>query len=482
MDRLYDKLVQYSREDYYPMHMPGHKRNTKMLSMVDPYAIDITEIDGFDNLHQAEGMISQLSVRLKNLYGAGRSYPLINGSTAGILAGISAATDLRDHVLIARNCHRSVYHALALRELKAEYLYPDRIPGSPVNGGILPAQVEEQLAGKPGLKLVIITSPTYEGIVSDIRAIAGIVHRHGALLLVDEAHGAHFGFHKGFPESAVISGADIVIQSLHKTLPAFTQTAVLHSNRPDLDRRIEQYLAIYQSSSPSYLLMAGMDRCVCLLEEQSGLLFDAFFEKLQDFYRTMKQLKYLQLVDQSLKGKAGVYDMDPSKLTILTGNGGLTGHAVSCELREKYHIVMEMASLSYVLGMTSIADTAEGFQRLMSALLAIDEGQTGKQKGYQAGMQVIPGAYSDDTVRPMQAMAISEAMGEKTRIIKLSGSHSRISASFVSLYPPGIPLIVPGEIIPASFAGFVDVAMREGLNVTGLTGDKKDEIEVILKD
>jgi arginine/lysine/ornithine decarboxylase len=476
VDRLYNKLKSYSEEDYYPMHMPGHKRNTELMQMGNPYAIDITEIEGFDNLHQAEGILKQLAMRISRLYKAKKSFPLINGSTAGILAGISAATSKGDKVLLARNSHKSVYHATILRSLKPFYCYPQQREEMRVNGGILAENIEDALITNKDIKLVVVTSPTYEGVVSDIRAIAEVVHRHKALLLVDEAHGAHFGFHEKFPQSAICLGADLVIQSFHKTLPAFTQTAVLHSNRMELNHKIEQYLAIYQSSSPSYLLMAGIDRLVNLLEENAKELFIDYDKKLEEFKHRLEPLKHLTLIDRRIIGQDGIYDLDPSKITISVQNTQLTGHQLQELLREKYHIVMEMEASDYVLGMTSICDTNEGFERLAKALLAIDQEEASVHGKRESNVQ-----QEKRPIHAIQAMSPSEAWEQETEQITLPRSIGRISATFVSLFPPGSPLIVPGELIEEGILEYIRNMKQVGITVTGLAGEQKDEIEVVIQ-
>lgn len=470
MDRLYDKLIAYNKEGYYPMHMPGHKRNVELMQMENPYSIDITEIEGFDNLHQADGILKQLSQRLTRLSGAKRSFPLVGGSTAGILAGISAATNRGDQVLLARNCHKSVYHAVILKGLNPVYYYPQQVEEIPVNGGINACEIEDVLIKNKKITLVVITSPTYEGIVSDIGAISEAVHRQGAILMVDEAHGAHFGFHEGFPRSAVSLGADIVIQSLHKTLPAFTQTAVLHSNCTRLDHKLEQYLAIYQTSSPSYLLMAGIDQCISILEDQGNELFDAYDMMLKDFYRDMKSLRNLSLLTTALVGKYDIFDIDPSKITISLKTTNLSGHQLQTILREKYHIIMEMEAPEYVLGMTSIGDTKEGFWRLSQALLMIDSELEGSNKKERLQQILIK--------QPVQAMPPWEAMECTTEQCLLKDSIGRASATFISMFPPGSPLLVPGERIESEFVDYINYIQQEGITITGLNKDNK-EIEVI---
>ncbi|MCC8017096.1 MAG: aminotransferase class V-fold PLP-dependent enzyme, partial [Lachnospiraceae bacterium] len=263
---LDEALIEYGRSDYYPFHMPGHKR--QRLGDFLPEEIDITEIEGFDNLHHAEGILREGQERLARLFGADESFYLVNGSTAGILAAVCGCIRKGDRILIGRNCHKAVYHAAYLMEAKAEYLYPEPTDFG-IQGSIAPGQVEKMLAERKDVRAVVITSPTYDGVVSDIRAIAEIVHGYGIPLIVDEAHGAHFGFSEGFPQKAIALGADLCVESLHKTLPSYTQSAVLHMMRGDNPpafganaavekadlrfeaRRVRLYLGILQSSSPS---------------------------------------------------------------------------------------------------------------------------------------------------------------------------------------------------------------------------------------
>ena len=471
MERLYDKLVRYSKQDCYPMHMPGHKRNSELLSMVNPYKIDITEIEGFDNLHHPEYILKDLSERIAKLFGAEKSYPLVNGSTSGILAGISAVTHRGDKILLSRNSHKSVYHAVILNDLRPYYIAPKIISGMHIQGGIIPEEVEEMLVKHPDITLVVITSPTYEGVVSDVEKIAQVVHEHGATLLVDEAHGAHFGFHEGFPQSALKKGADIVIQSIHKTLPSFTQTAILHSNNLAKNDQIEKYLEMYQSSSPSYLLLAGIDQCISILEEKSHALFAEYYKLLNLFYKSVENLKNIKLLHRDIIGKNGVYDLDRSKLTILIKGITLTGHQLSKILREDYHIIMEMEATDYILGMTSICDSHRGLDRLGKALLNID-------------MEAIKVAENQienviDYYQPEQIISPTAALEQRSEFVKFSDSCGKVSCTFVSLFPPGSPMLVPGELINNQIIYYITQAQELGLTITGITGKDKDTIEVI---
>ena len=369
---LLQQLEQYGSSDYYPLHMPGHKRHISHFG--DPFAIDITEIDGFDNLHHAQGILLEAQKRAAQLYGAEESFYLVNGSTCGILAAVSAATQRGDTVLMARNCHKAVYHAVFLNGLHAEYLYPEADMERGINGSILPEQVRRALEGQEAQRIsaVVITSPTYDGVVSDIRRIAAEVHRAGAVLIVDEAHGAHFPMHEYFPETSLACGADLVINSLHKTMPALTQSALLHVQGSRIDReRLRQYLGIYQTSSPSYVLMAAMDRCVGLMQDRGEALFAVFTERLEKMRLELGKMKRLYLVTGK-ESELSAFDYDRSKVLISTERCVYSGRELAEILRDEYHLEVEMDAPEYVTAIMTVSDTQEGFDRLTRALLEVD--------------------------------------------------------------------------------------------------------------
>lgn len=470
---MYQQLISYGESDVYPFHMPGHKR--RALPFPNPYTIDITEIDGFDNLHHAEGLIREAEERAAKLYGADRSYYLVNGSTCGLLAAICAAARQGDKVLAARNCHKAVYHAISMQGLSAEFLYPAITRGD-LQGQITAAQVEEALTKHPDIAVVILTSPTYEGIVSDVAAIAACCHAHGAALIVDEAHGAHFGFGAGFPENAVRLGADAVIMSLHKTLPSFTQTALLHCNGTRIDPgRVARYLGIYETSSPSYLFMAGMDACIDLIREQGAELFAEYRRRLDAFYRDTAGLAQLHVMRREDLCREEAYDWDDSKLIIYAGAMG--GEALHQELLGHYHLQMEMVSADYVLGMTSLMDTDEGMRRLVTALHEIDEKNrrmavlhdTAEENRKTELDGEVPEAgftarmYWENPRR----MQIYQALDLPYREVPLDEAVGKMAADYVYLYPPGIPLIVPGEVITEEFIRHIRECRERKLNVEG---------------
>ena len=246
MERLYDKLKAYSESDFYAFHMPGHKRNKALLGIELPYDLDITEIDGFDDLHHADGILKEEQERAARVFGAEESHFLVNGSTAGILSAVMGCTHRGDKILVARHCHKSIYHAIYMNGLVPRYVYPEFDISMHMNGEISKEDVAKALAAEPDIKAVVIVSPNYDGVVSDVKGIAEVAHSYRIPLIVDEAHGPHFGFHPAFPGRANDLGADVVINSLHKTLPSLTQTAILHINgktcKPQKDQEVSGYV------------------------------------------------------------------------------------------------------------------------------------------------------------------------------------------------------------------------------------------------
>lgn len=490
---LLTELQKYGASDHYPLHMPGHKRNLRHFQ--DAFAIDITEINGFDNLFHAEDLLLEAQQRATRLYGADETFYLVNGSSCGILAAVSACTRKGGRILMSRNCHKAVYHAVLLNDLRADYLYPSVNLEHGMNGSISAADVRTALEAK-NVEAVLITSPTYDGVVSDIAAIADAVHEAGAVLIVDEAHGAHFAMDDYFPQTALALGADIVINSLHKTMPSLTQTALLHVKGEQVDReRLKKYLGIYQSSSPSYVLMAGMDACVCQMLEQRETLFAVFTERLEKLRTALQKMEVLHLIDGTETGlQAFAYDR--SKVIISTAQSPINGPELGQLLREDWHMEPEMEAEQYVTAIMTVADTQEGFERLEQALLTIDR-QLGQEKSAEAArlpkavaQAKASGVWSrqqqaaeqDLAIRmnlPEAVLTISQAEEAAKEIILLAQSAGRISGEFVYLYPPGIPLLVPGERIPDTMPERLQTYRAAGLHVQGLQDYTGTKIQII---
>ena len=548
-DSLEKKLQVYAESDAYSFHMPGHKR------VMDPLGgqvmkLDITEIDGFDNLHDAEGVLRDEMEAAAEMYGAQETLFSVNGSTCALLAAISAAVPRGGTILIERACHMAVYHAAYLRELRV--LYVEDVCSGEVEDGIC-------------FDAIVITSPTYEGVVKDVRAWAAFAHAHNASLIVDEAHGAHLGFHPYFPESAVRCGADVVVQSTHKTLPAMTQTALLHNVSGRVSgRRLHFFMDIYETSSPSYVLMASITSALRLVREQGAELFEAYARRLQLVRRELCSLRHFRLAggedavvgpeDGMLPYPVGTR-MDPGKLVLVAVRGTtemrnavgaqmncrqasvsgtkknhvtvddfadcvraaemqldlsrrefedsridlekyssrddadeLLGRAAECAedsygaewlygvLRDEYHLQMEMRTGEYCLAMTSFADTDEGFGRLVTAMREIDE-RVEREKSEARAQAERPGLSGSKEVsgrvpvilsEVAQVMKISDALDAECETVALERAVGRVCADFVILYPPDVPLIVPGEIYTEEKVSEIRVWMEKGFSVMGV--------------
>ena len=372
---MYRELENLANSELYPFHMPGHKRMSLDSCLDGALSIDITEIDDFDNMHHSEGIIKELEIKMAEVFGGKNAYILVNGSTSGILSAISSCTTRGGKILMSRNSHKSAYNAAFLNELDVRYLYPTKLEPFGINGGIRPEDVCEALRADTDIEAVFITSPTYEGVISDVRGISEACHDAGVPLIVDSAHGAHLGLFEKFSkeynaDAAIKCGADIVICSLHKTLPSFTQTAMVLVDSKLIDiEKFKMYYSIFQTSSPSYVFMAGIDKCVELIKESGQERYTELDRRLTKL--RAKKYKNINIFGPEYIGKDAVYGFDVTKLCIAAD--GLSGKELYDRLRCIFHLQCEMAMGSYALLMTTLMDTDDGFNRLEMALERIDE-------------------------------------------------------------------------------------------------------------
>lgn len=546
----------------YPFHMPGHKRRLAPSEDL-PVSWDFTEVEGADDLHHAEGILLAAMQRTALLFHAKRTWYLVGGSTVGNLAAIRACAKKGSEILAARNCHKSVYHAIELLDLSVHWLMPTEDADWKIPGSIRPEDVERGLSSHPKCSCVVLTSPTYEGVVSDIGNIANICHAHGVPLVVDEAHGAHFGLFSegGFPESAITLGADLVVQSAHKTLPSLTQTALLHWNSVYVsEEEVERQLDVFETSSPSYLLMASLDGCTGLLREQGPELFAAWRARLCHLDAAAEKLRHYQILcygRDTRKQHKSFYDFDGSKLLLRAEDPALTGSQLAAVLRKDYAIESEYHLGRNVLLMTSCADTEEGFSLLERALLDLDQragkagrgtawsGRTGdeekgstencgqgsretgsKNKGEkEAGgidgsgpkeankqeyrekerkdresreaessqaesKQTESNHKSSNRDREETAFACGTTAGETmlpigdaadlpAEEVQESASAGRIAAEYVFPYPPGIPVLVPGEKITKGALAALTAARAGGSTLIRSRGTREKTIFVL---
>lgn len=480
-ESLYESLKAYGDSDFYPFHMPGHKRNAQSGPLSEWYKCDITEIDGFDNLHQPEGILLDAQNRAAKLFGSEETYFLVNGSTAGILSAISAVAAKGRKLVMARNCHKAVYHAAFLNRLEPEYVYPSVIDEYGLADGITTEQIRKclkELAAKESVEHeqlndivagIVLTSPTYDGILSDVEGIVKLAHEYKIPVIVDQAHGAHFGFHDAFPVSSVAQGADFVIQSVHKTLPAPTQTAILHCNGNLADRALlKRYLQIYQTSSPSYLLMAGMDACMKMLQQEGKERLQQLITYRKLFFEKTKELQHMKIYPSMLekeKQTDAVWEpgmAEPGRLVISLYKSNLTGRELYDRLREKYHLQMEMCGANYVVAILSMMDEWEGFERLAKALKEIDTELSEKEKA---------GELFGESIAPTKLLSLVDAFTAESEEVILEDAIGRAVSDFINLYPPGIPLLAPGECLDNKIYVVIKGYLENNYVVQGINND-----------
>jgi len=446
---MYKKIKKYLARDVYPFHMPGHKRNPAFLPQ-NLLELDMTEIPGLDVLSSPTGIIYDLQNKIASFYGANRSFFLVNGSSAGVIAAICATCNNSDTLVVPRNAHTSVYNGMVLSGAEPLYIMPEITPDGLV-GGVCPHTLHDIPYGAT----VLVVSPTYEGFVSNIAAIANVVHSRGGILIVDEAHGAHFSFDSSFPLSAIKNGADIVVQSLHKTLPAPSQTALLHinGNRVDIGR-VQFYVNALQTTSPSYMLMSACDYMLRKLWDDPNY-FANYITLLNNIYTVLPgegSNVALRLSGVQRIGMQAIFAIDFGKL-LFTVHTATHGEEIAKIMAEEYKVQMEMAADRHILAMTSVADTAEGFERLNAAVNGINEKYAATSDSYTpywvypSQIALNADVYHNNASHPKNCITPRDAINSPSIIVPWEEAAGKISAELIAKYPPGVAIIAPGERI-----------------------------------
>ena len=357
------------------------------------------------------------------------------------------------------------------------YYYPKVISEYDIFDGASAEEIGNLLDMYPEVRAVVVTSPTYEGVLSDVPGIAAAVHERGKVLIVDEAHGSHFGLSSHLPEGAIRGGADLVIHSLHKTLPAMTQTALLHVKGDRVDReKLRKYLSMLQSSSPSYVLMASMDACMRFLEEQGQERFAAMRGHYESFCERTTALEHIRIgkMTKVSQKRHELKGWDLGKMVISVKGTNMTGKELCDILRETYHLEMEMTAETYVLAIMTLMDEAAGWQRLADALCEIDD----RIEESTDEANSAPGKRTAYLSRPLKScMTLARAFHSEWETIAMQKAVGRIAAGFINLYPPGSPIVAPGELLDEAVLKRIEECRRAGLHIQGVS--EKGEIVVV---
>ena len=462
-------LLDHAASDPVSFHMPGHKGAQIFYEygfgdFLERIAdCDITEIPGADNLFQTEGIILKTQEKYARLYGVGRSYLLVNGTSGGIIASILASVRPGHKLIMARSCHKSVFNALTLGGIRPVYAQPQIIDEYGIMGAVSPEEIRRCLADEPDADAVILPSPNYYGICSDISAIAQAVHEAGKILIVDQAHGAHlkffhtFGHGKDMPPAAEDCGADLVINSIHKTLASLTQSSVLNAQGSRVSRSdLEDRLQAIQSTSPSYLLMGSLDVNADLLLEHGEQAIGSWREALDCFYDRAEQVRGLRLI-ASDTGR-----MDRTKILLDMSAAGISGKQLEQELNAR-GIWPELYTGDLLMLMTGIGNTSRDMLRTLDALEDISC-RSGDLSGRRT--QKNSGDFS-----AVPAPGPLHAPPRDKEYIALDEAAGRICAGSVIPYPPGIPLLCPGEEFTEETVGYIRALRDSGEKVIGVSED-----------
>ncbi len=457
-------LIEHAAAQPISFHMPGHKgdriyRENGYGDFLDAVMdCDITEIPGADNLFQTESIIAETMEKYHRLYEVKKSYLLVNGSSGGLIAAILATVGRGGKLIMARNCHKSVFNALSLGDITPVYAYPETLGEFGVLGGIGAGEIARLLSENPEAQAVILPSPNYYGICSDIAAVAAEVHSRGKILIVDQAHGAHLKFFskyaaEGFPKPAEEQGADIVINSVHKTLASWTQSAVLNvcTDRVNLNI-LEDKLQIIESSSPSYPLMASLDISADLLLEKGEKLIRRWAENLDFFYSQVKEIPGLVIMETP--------SLDRTKLNIDMSAYDIDGNRQEELLMEK-GIFIELVTGNIIMCMSGIGNTRQHFEKLAEALseIAGERNLSKKKKMHQP-----------DALTGVLEMA---EMPKERIFVPVDEAAGRVCAASIIPYPPGVPIACPGEILTREVIGYVKARRDAKEKVIGITADGK---------
>ncbi|GAE90106.1 aminotransferase class I/II-fold pyridoxal phosphate-dependent enzyme [Acetivibrio straminisolvens] len=464
---IYNALKSYSDSCPTVFHMPGHKlgKGISLSFLRDLYLMDLTEIPGLDSLYCPKGIIKEAQELAAKAFGADKTFFLVNGSTCGIQAAIMTLCKPKDKLIIARDCHKSAVAGIMLSGavpiyVKTEFNSPFGIPSI-----VLEKEIEKALIQNPDAVGVYITRPNYYGICSDIKSISELVHSYNKVLIVDEAHGAHLKFSKKLPPSSTEHGADICIQSAHKTLPALTQGAYLHvkGSRVDIEK-LEFTLSLLGTTSPSYIIMAHLDIARAIMETSGEENINRVLDGVENLGSALSKNGVFRIlsVDDINKG-----EIDRTRVVVNVRNTGKTGFEFEKILRNQYNIQVEMSDLYNVVCITTVADTLEDIMRLQRAFLET------------AGCSVKAGGKREpENQLRIDALNIPEQRIEPAAVMhrevvkrKLSDAIGCVSRAMITPYPPGIPVICPGEVVTEDIVEYVIKIIEAGGVVNGVSSN-----------
>lgn len=463
---LYKALRTTANKNPVHFHMPGHKNRThNMPWLQDAAVIDTTETYGSDNLLHPEEAIRDSLDAIAAIFGAKRSLFSLNGSTGSIYMAQHMALQPGETLLVQRDSHKSVYNGAILNRIQLDYVYPAYDKTRHIVQDIQPEAIRDKLQANPSIKAVMVVYPNYFGITSDLARIAEVCHAHGALLIVDEAHGSHMHFSDRLPPSALSCGADIVVQSTHKTMPSLTQTSLLHIGERVDEAALSRAGALFQTTSPSYLFMTSIENAVLYMDSEKGRAqLDALLDQVQAFRRQVSALPdYEILCAEDMQN-----GLDLTRLLFRHKN--CSGAKLKDILYYEHNIALEMADLYYALALGSVNNTQEDFSALVEALARVGEACRHCPAQIRTPADLIPATID---------LPMYEAYYQEKETIPLATAAGRVAGQQLIPYPPGVPLVLPGERITEPLIQKLTDLQEQGIDIVGMIGPERACVEVL---
>ncbi|AEF92944.1 Arginine decarboxylase [Desulfotomaculum nigrificans CO-1-SRB] len=474
---LWEALIKHRLSQAAQLHVPGHRGGQGMapefldLAGTGLCQIDLTEIPGLDDLHHPQGPIAEAQKLAAELYQADKSFFMVNGTSGGLMALILTCCGQGNKILVPRNAHRSVISGLILSGAMPVYYCPPGIKEFACLAGPDAGQIEQYLKQFPETRAVVCVHPTYYGVAGDIAAVAEVCHSRGIPLLVDEAHGAHLKFHPDLPPDALSCGADAVAQSTHKLGGSLTQSSLLHlkSNLIN-DDRLADALRMVQSTSPSYLLMASLDVARRQLARQGRELLDKAVSLARWCRQELARISGVRVLDQQYLGGSGAKYLDVTRLTVSLLEAGISGYRAAELLAQKYGVMVEMADYAGIVAIISIGTTRKDVERLVKAVKSIVTAETGSPLPLQPALNL---------PEPVVRLSPREAWFKEGKPVPLKQSLGKISAETVAVYPPGIPVLCPGEEITGPVLEYLAAVQQGGFHIQGPQDGTLSRIRVL---
>lgn len=479
-----EALEEYVATGIVRFHMPGHKGGRGVSQKAREYlgekvfALDVTGVEGLDDLNAPQGIIKEAEELAAKAFGADRTFFLVNGTSAGMHALIIAACNPGETIIVPRNMHKSILSGIILSGARPVFIEPcvDREYG--IAHGVTLETVAKALRDHPEAKALLLINPTYYGVVSDLMAIVELAHRHALPVLVDEAHGPHLHFHSALPLSALAAGADACAQGAHKIIGGLTQASMLHVKSGLLDvQRLRTALRIIGSTSPSYVLMASLDLARRQMATQGEELLDKAIYLADRLRQKIREIPGLHTFGFEKIGEPGFFDLDPTKVTIRVADLGLTGQQVELILRYRYHIQVELSDLYNVLLIVSFGNTEEDIDRFAGAMADLVKHRDQHPQNKEIFAKITRCGPAPPI--PEQCLLPREAVLAKQAAIPLRESIGKICAEVVTAYPPGIPIICPGEWISPEVVDYLEVIRDAGFRLQGPSDPLLRTIQIV---